>query len=81
MLAMKPRPLEKVLLRQAASSGCGLTRQASLSGAGLLPAVDASAALRVGMEAEGAEANAFVCTFYAALTPLQVPAACQPWNL
>lgn len=64
---------QESVVRQAAASGCGLTRQASLGGAGLLPAVDASAALRVGMEAEGAEANAFVCTFYAVLTPLQVP--------
>lgn len=46
--------------------------QACAEGDGFGTEMDASAALRAGVEAEGAEANAFVCSFFAALTPMQV---------
>ena len=48
--------------------------QACAEGDGFGTEIDASAALRAGVEAEGAEANDFVCSFYALLTPTQVAA-------
>lgn len=48
--------------------------QACAAGDGFGTEMDASAALRAGVEAEGAEANDFVCSFYAMLTPTQVAA-------
>lgn len=46
--------------------------QACAQGDGFGNEMDATVALRAGVEAEGAEANAFVVAFYAALAPMQV---------